>query len=311
MKKGALLITGAGGFLGRALVRAAEKKYGVTALVRETSTSLPYLRALPDVSPNFSIETAELCDHAAMRALFKRIQPRAVIHAAALSRAGDCFADPEASRRVNVEASRNVAVLCAEADIPLAFTSTDMVFDGEHAPYAETDKANPLSVYGRHKAEAEEAVKEACPHALICRLPLLFGNAWPHVRTFFQVMMEKLQQGEALTLFGDEIRTPLDTQAAAEGIMQLLGRESGVFHLGGPQAISRYDFGVLLAEAMHVERPAIRPASLKDMDFAEPRPRDLTLQSEKARRVGFSAPSLREMVLRVVRHEKRSPKAPF
>ena len=136
-----------------------------------------------------------------------------VLHAAALARVVDCCRDPERARHVNTDATQTLAGLAADAGARLVLVSTDLVFDGENAPYRETHAASPASVYGWTKREAEVAVL-AVPRSAAVRVSLLYGPSLHGRPSFFDEQVAALRAGRPVTLFRDEWRTPLDLVTA-------------------------------------------------------------------------------------------------
>lgn len=286
-----LLITGAGGFLGWNLCRAAASSQPVRAVYR---THPP--PGLPGVQP----VQADLSRRSGVEAVFRGIRPRGVIHAAAMASPERCERHPDASREINVGASVAIARRCARQDVPMVYVSTDLVFDGG-GPYAESDPARPLSVYGRHKAEAEEKVLNAWPAAAVCRLPLLFGFSRSAPGGVLAWMLPALRKGKRLRLFTDEIRTPVDAESAADGLLAALHWPAGVYHLGGEKALSRWELGRLLAQILAIPTPNLEAVRIGDVFEAAPRPADVSLSSEKARTLGWRPPAIESALARLVR----------
>lgn len=285
-----LLITGASGFLGWNLCALARDAWEVTGLVWRH----------PAAIPGASVVCGDLTRADDLARLFADLRPAAVVHAAAMAQPDACQRDPEASRRINVEAALTLAGLAADAGVPFVFTSTDLVFDGEHPPYCEADPAAPVSVYGVQKAAAERAIRARHPGALICRLPLMFGDPGPAAASFLQGWLAAIETGRDLSLFTDEVRTPVSGRTAARAILGFVGKGEGVLHLGGRSRLSRYDFGMLLAEILGVPAARIRPTRRGDVPTPAPRPRDVSLDSGKAYALGYDPPPLREDLRRVL-----------
>lgn len=227
-------------------------------------------------------ERVDLEDPRAIREAARAWLPGAVVHCAAVSAIADCAKDPARARRVNTAATEAIAVACAEVGARLVHVSTDLVFDGEHAPYAEDGPIAPTSVYGRTKAEAER-VARAVGDVVIARMSLLFGPTRTARRGFFDVQLEALRAGRQVTLFDDEWRTPLSLRAAAAVLARLVGSDArGVLNVAGPERMSRLEMGERLARVVGVMPAELRAASRTSAP-GEPRPRDLSMDTTRLR----------------------------
>ncbi|HIK33694.1 MAG TPA: NAD(P)-dependent oxidoreductase [Oscillatoriales cyanobacterium M59_W2019_021] len=282
MKK--LLVTGASGFLGWNLCRLARSNWQVCG------TYFSQEIAIDDVR----IDRVNLRDFSQLRNYFQAIRPDAVVHTAACSQPNFCQNHPEESYEVNVIASGYIADLCAEANIPLVFTSTDLVFNGLNPPYRETDPVCPINIYGEQKVEAERLIHDRLPSAIICRMPLMFGAVPPTATTFIQPFLDTLKAGGTLSLFVDEFRTPVSGTTAAKGLLLALESGKTLLHLGGKERISRYDFGRLLASVWGFPDDRILACRQADVPMAAPRSPDVSMDSSLARSIGYPTISLLE-----------------
>jgi dTDP-4-dehydrorhamnose reductase len=298
LQKPKLLITGASGMLGQALCPMASKDWMVCGVYHRHVVG----------SSDVQVVRADLTDLEQVRGLLATVQPKAVIHAAAVSQPADCEQNPMLSQALNVQLSILIAQWCADRQIPLVFTSTDLVFDGRNAPYNENHPVSPLCVYSRHKAKAEQAVLEGYPEALVCRLPLMFGPAARPNANFTLQIIRAMQDGRSISLFTDEYRTPVDTPSAAAGILTLLGKARGVLHLGGRSRLSRYDMGLMIAEQLGADPEIIKPVTIASMDLRVARSPDCSLDSQRAYRLGY-APTAFATALAQVVAKARQPTA--
>ena len=204
---------------------------------------------------------------------------------------------PVESHRINVQASVTLAAACRSQGTALAYVSTDLVFDGEHAPYAENDTQGPVNVYGQQKAEAERGMRTAFPGVTVCRVPVMFGDAGPCSKSFIQPQITALRRGEPVKYFSDEVRTPVSGATAAQGLLLCLDKPGETFHLGGRQRVSRYDFGLLLCAAIGARQSLAVAVSQNDITGPRaPRPRDVSLVSDKAYALGYSPALLDEQL---------------
>ena len=272
-----LLITGAGGKLGGYLMQEARER-GIT--VEGWSRSV--------VGEN--LVQIELTDSSQVIERISLLEPDAVIHSAAMSTVAECFRNPEGSRATNQRASGLLAKWCGQNRVRLVSVSTDMVFDGEGAPYDEASSPHPCTEYGRSKLAAEQAVLENA-QALVVRVALLCGRTRTKNRSFFDALLDQLREEKIVRAFADEWRTPLFLGDAASALLDLAARkDAGVLHLGGPDRLSRFEMCQRIAARLGAPGHSIEPSSRLDGGFEEPRQRDLSLSS---RRVGELLPAFR------------------
>ncbi|MFO0930762.1 MAG: sugar nucleotide-binding protein [Gemmataceae bacterium] len=200
-----LLVTGASGALGGYLLARLAQLGRAAAAWSGASTGVRF---------GVSLRPVDLADLSALERAWHNDAPSVVIHAAAMANVAHCLQAPDRARAVNVAATDRLARLAANAGARLLLVSTDLVFGGDRAPYAETDPPAPLSVYGRTKAEAEQAVLAHPGHA-VARVSLLYGPSLTDRPGFFDAQLRVLRDGGAMPLFEDEWRTPLDLPTAA------------------------------------------------------------------------------------------------
>ncbi len=280
---GPVLVTGAAGFLGwwaaRALVRSGRQVIGSS---RDT-------QGIPHGVEPVALELSDGGRQAAAWVLRRR--PAAILHLAAISDADACARDPELARRVNVEAAAELARVAEELGAWFALASTDLVFDGTHAPYGEGDAPAPLGPYMASKADAEREVRRAHPDALVARIALLYGLPGGRSGCFTDRMLTELAAGRPVSLFTDQHRTPLHVEDAAELLRDLLQQGAGgVVHLGGPERVSRYAHGVALARACGLPVELCRRVTMADVPRLSPRPSDVSLRIDRLRGLVGRAP---------------------
>jgi dTDP-4-dehydrorhamnose reductase len=274
-----VLVTGATGQFGAYLVRElVGRNRDVVAWGHTRSEDVSGVPARP----------VELTATAEMAAGFGEAQPNLVIHAAAMAAVSDCARDPARAKAVNTRATEALADLCTTAGARLVYVSTDLVFDGEQAPYGEADSPAPLSVYGRTKADGERAVLKSAGHVVV-RVSLMFGPAINGRPNFFDGQVAALRSGQPVRLFHDEWRTPIGLASAARALIDIADAEyTGVLHVGGPERMSRVEMGERLARFLGAPVDGIEPVS-RQTAGGEPRPRDTSLDKSRWRGLFRSA----------------------
>ena len=269
-----LLITGASGQLGGYLLRE---------LGASNVPAIAWSGSREGLLCGFPLRPVNLADRDAVARAFREARPWAVIHAAAVSRIDACFRDPLLARRVNEQGAALLAELCHEVSARLIYVSTDLVFDGAQGWYREADAPAPLSVYGRTKAAAEQAVL-ACDRSAVVRVSLLFGPTIVGRPGFFDQQLDALRSRRPCTLFEDEWRTPLSLRTAARCLLAAAGSDvQGVLHVGGPERLTRLEMGLRLARWLNADPALLVPAKQADFPSPEPRPRDVSLDSSRFR----------------------------
>ena len=256
-----VLITGGAGLVGSTLIATAPDGVEVHATQRTT----PVVGA--------TAHTVDLADPDEPVGLLAAVRPDVVIHTA--------YGTDDLERDV-IAATRSVAAACAIHGVELIHLSSDVVFDGEHAPYAEDAPLVPVHAYGRAKAESEADVVTAVPDAGVVRTSLVCATDPLDPRSAWVV--DTLGAGEPITLFTDEIRCPVRADDLARMLWDLVAlsraERAGPWHLVGPDALSRHELGALLAEAHGLDPVGITAASSRDLP--DPRPRNLTLRAERS-----------------------------
>lgn len=284
-----LLITGASGFLGWTLGASASKNWQVYGTFSSHKINIPKGKSVK----------LDLLDFQAVKDFFFTIKPQAVIHTAALSDPNLCQQNPQLSQRINVVASQNLAGLCADYKIPFVFTSTDLVFDGKHAPYSEQSPVSPINIYGEHKVKAETTIIDCYPKSTICRLPLMFGDPSPWSGSFLQSIIQAFRENQALSLFSDEFRTPTSCYSVSAGLLMAINLGYHLIHLGGKERISRYDFGLGVANLCGFPSTLIKSILQKSLPMSAPRPADVSLNSTKAFVKGYAPLTIKEELQRL------------
>lgn len=273
-----VLVTGAGGRLGGRLAALLASRFRVAAGVRSSPAPAGLATTVLDVADPASVEKA-----------LSTTRSAAVVHCAALADADACERDPRAAARVNEGACRVLAAACAARGVRLVALSTDLVLTGERPYWSEADPAEPASVYGRTKRAGERAVLEADPSFAVARVALVAGRTHGPHPSASEAIAWALAEGRPLRLFTDQHRTPVDPESVADALTALLsGGPGGLYHLGGPERLSRFELGLRVAAVLGLDPRRIEPVRQADLAFDAPRPADVSLDGRRARdRLGW------------------------
>ena len=247
-------------------------RHEVTAGVRHA----PAPAGLPAVA--FDLEDPDTFPRAVDAA-----RAEAVVHAAALPDPDVCEREPERARVCNAEAPARLARMGRANGVRLIVLSTDLVFGGDRAPYAEEDPPAPRLAYAHTKYAGERGAQAEDPRVVVLRLPLMVGRGHGRRATASEAAAWALREGRPLRLFTDQYRTPVDADSVADAIERVLARPevTGTFHLGGTERVSRYEIGQRAASVFGLPRDHIAAIRQGDLALA-PRPADVSLVSRRA-----------------------------
>ena len=246
-----VLVTGGHGMLGRDLVPRL-------------------LEAGHDVRAPRHAEVA-LEEKGALEAWLGDWRPAFVYHLAAYTDVDGCEKDPERARLSNVVASERVAALAFRLEAGVLALSTDYVFDASAPPPIPPDAVPmPLNVYGRTKAQGEEAIRRVVKRAWIVRVSWLCG---PSGRNFIEAIKARIAQGQPLSVVDDQRGSPTFTFDLAPALVRLPQvAPPGIWHLSNQGECTWFEFAAEILRrsgasvplkrttTCELNRPALRPA---------------------------------------------------
>ena len=289
-----VIVTGASGFVGAHLSMSLAQG-GLRVIAVGGRNPVPQtVAAICTATRNVDLTNPD-----ESKELISEFEPGAIVHAAALANTSSCQNDPEAAQKHNVHATSHLlqAAFAAAVRPFFLFISTDMVFDGAPpAPaggFDENSEPHPVSIYSKSKLAAEELVRSAELDALVLRIALVYGKKIEHLEGFMAWLCKGLS-ADGVRLFLDEFRTPVSTEDIGEAIKRLIqaserGSEAGagpsrLFHIAGPDRVSRVELGELVAKTFNLPTTKIQPCLRSDAPSPIPRPHDISLSSKKIER---------------------------
>jgi dTDP-4-dehydrorhamnose reductase len=249
-----ILVTGAGGQLGRDLVPAFADTGAHHDLVAASHDQL------------------DVADRDAVLQATGALRPDLVVHTAAWTAVDACEGDPERAYRVNALGTRHVAEGCRRVGAHLVYLSTDYVFDGTAAPpYHEWDDPNPLSVYGRSKLAGEREVLAIHPGSTIVRTSWVCGA---HGSNMLKTVLRLAAERPELSFVDDQRGCPTFTEDLADMIVRLgTARLPGVFHVTNQGPTTWYGFARDVLSAAGLNPDIVRPITTAELHPPRPAPR--------------------------------------
>jgi dTDP-4-dehydrorhamnose reductase len=266
-----ILVTGASGLLGLNLSLLMHESHQIIGVDRNKLVGTP-----------FELVKADLLEASACSRILEQVRPEAVIHTAANADIDSCELDPDSAQRLNAELPGELAETCAQRGIRLIHISTDAVFDGlKQDFYTESDTPNPLGAYARTKLEAENAVLSVNADAIVARVNF-FGWSLSGNRSLAEHFFNNLTNGEQCFGFTDVTFCPMHVLDLAGTLLRMLKKElSGLYHVTGSEVVTKFDFGVRIANRFDLDTSLIHPISVDESGLRAKRSHNLYLSVHK------------------------------
>lgn len=239
-----VLLTGAGGQLGRCVMDAAQV--------------FPQVEILPVTRSEL-----DLSDAAGMREFFENNTFDFCINAAAYTQVDQAENEPEKAFRINGEAVRELAELCKQHEVTLLHISTDYVFNGKaNTPYKETDIADPIGVYGASKRQGEAHIEQLLATYYIVRTSWLYSQ---YGHNFLKTIIKHTRAGRQLSITTEQRGVPTNANDLAAALFQMILSEKqayGIYHFSNAGSATWYDF----ARAIVKKFPDLNPDLIQATD---------------------------------------------
>jgi dTDP-4-dehydrorhamnose reductase len=266
-----LLLTGVSGLLGINFAQEMMNEHEIIGVDRGKLTQAP-----------FKILKYDLLEKGAVESILDQARPDWVVNCAALADLDICENDPDLAKRLNTDLPRQLARASRQRSIPFTHISTDAVFDGQKDGfYSEEDPPNPAGVYSKTKFDGEWAVLTEHPHAIVARVNF-YGWSLSGRRSLAEFFYNNLTHNKSMSGFTDVLFCPMLVNDTARTLMKMFNRGlKGLYHLVGPQAMSKYQFGVEVARRFNMRESDITPKSVSFSGLVAKRSNNLWLSTRK------------------------------
>lgn len=207
------------------------------------------------------------------------------INCAAYTQVDQAEEDSEMALKINEEGVKNLSQACHQSNTVLLHVSTDFVFDGrQNVPYLETDRANPVSVYGHSKFKGEQQIVRNMDRYFIIRTSWLY-SAYGH--NFFKSMLKYAMERDELSVVFDQVGTPTSAHDLAEILLTIITKEVdayGIYHYSNEGLASWYDFAAAIFEINDIAVD-LKPIRSKDYPLPAERPAYSVMDKHKIKKV--------------------------
>ncbi len=266
-----ILVTGVSGLLGVNFMQEMMLRHEIIGVDRGKLAA-----------PPIWVLKQDLLDPSAVDSILDNTKPDWVVNCAALADLDLCEEDPALAKLLNTDLPRRLSRACKARNISFAHISTDAVFDGQKdGYYTEEDQPNPTGVYAKTKLAGEWAVLTENQKAIVARVNF-YGWSLGGRRSLAEFFYNNLTNSKSMSGFTDVIFCPMLVNDTARTLVKMLTHGlSGLYHLVGPQAMSKYQFGVEIARRFHLRESEITPKSVNFAGLIAKRSNNLWLSANK------------------------------
>lgn len=266
-----ILVTGGSGLLGTNLGYQYSKTNEVFLGIHKT---LIKLENTVNVELDFKNKKV-------LKNTLESISPDMIIHAAGYTNVDECEKNSDIAYEINCAMTNFISSESVRLGCKLVHVSTDHLFDGQKSFYLEDDIPSPMNVYGKSKLEAEQIVERINPDALIVRTNF-FGWGTSKKSSFSDFIIHSLRNRRRINLFDDVYFTPILISRLGEIILKLVSIGShGVFNVVGEERVSKFEFGIRLAQKFDCDQNLISRISIDTLSLPAKRPKDMSLSTKK------------------------------
>jgi dTDP-4-dehydrorhamnose reductase len=201
-------------------------------------------------------------------------QPDVIVHCGAMTHVDNCELQPDDSYRQTVQSTKNLVAVAKDCNARFVYMSTDYVFDGTDGPYVEEDKVNPISVYGRHKLEAEQYTLNEIAGTLVLRVTNIYGHE-ARGKNFVARIVQQCKDKQKLTLKlpYDQYACPTNAWDIARSMFLLLrDGKTGIYHIGGTDYCNRVQLALRVLQYFPDAEYDLIPLSTDELKQPAARP---------------------------------------
>jgi dTDP-4-dehydrorhamnose reductase len=259
-----ILVVGSNGMLGQRLINFFSKQQNFEIIgcsIEETP-----------VINNYEYICCDMTRRESIKKIIYDFYPDFIINAAAFTNVDLSEVERETAWKVNVKGVEFLAEAARVLDSHLIHISSDYIFDGTNGPYPENAKPNPLGYYGRTKLASENALKLSGALYTIIRTNVLFGIADSRP-DFVRWVINSLKENRQIRIVTDQFNNPTFIDDLVQAISKIIEfKKEGVYHIGGRDFLSRFEFSERIADFFHLNKDLIKPIETEELNQKARRP---------------------------------------
>jgi dTDP-4-dehydrorhamnose reductase len=264
--KNRILIIGANGMLGQCCVdfySNSNNKFELLSLSIEDQPVFNDVDYIP----------CDITNREQVKKIVYDFCPDYIVNAAAFTNVDKSETEREQAWKVNVKAVEYIAEAARVIDAHLIHISSDYIFNGKNGPYSENTIPNPIGYYGRTKLASENALKISGAIYTILRTNVLYGTAPDSRPDFVKWVVESLRNKKNIRIVIDQINNPTFIDDLVQAISKIIefGR-TGIYHIGGREFLSRFDFTNIIADYFHLDKSLVTPITTEELNQRAKRP---------------------------------------
>lgn len=291
MKK--IMVIGVEGMLGHTFFNVASNFYDAFGTYFDSEFKQKFQKSFT--------EELDITNKISVDSIVKKHRPDMIVNCAAVTDVDFCENNPKLAESVHVTGTKILSEAADSIAAKFIHISTDFVFDGRKGSYTEEDSPNPLSVYAKTKFEGEKVVSE---NGLIVRT-CIYGWNIQNKQSVVEWIINKLRNGKPVNLFVDNFFSPIYTGDLSRIILEMSEKNlKGLYHVSGSEKISKYKFGLKVAEVFNLNKGCIKPIKFDSMKRKANRPKDTSLRCDKIKKEGFELKNVEEG-LRMMKNERK------
>ncbi len=277
-----VLITGVHGFLGQHVLRTFLDETHCDLIVTSRNEKLQFTD-VADEPRLLAYHKLDVTDRASVKDTIGLFKPDVIVNCAAMVNVDLAEHERELAWKTNVKSVEHIIEAARKTDGRVVHVSSDYIFDGSKTPYAENASPSPLNYYGRTKLASENALRSSGVNYCIIRAAFFYGIEVQKKPSFAFNVIKNLINDETFEAFDDLFAPPTLIDDVALGVVRATEyNKNGIYHIAGPEMISRYEFAKRIATTLRLNPELIIPIPFSVTDTRAERPRHSSFITLKA-----------------------------